>query len=265
MSIIINKQKYEVSGLNVKSWEDGISWIKYITDKSPRVKSIKNIILHTHEGLSSKLLPGFGPNSTIDEALARYQVNTERQVSWDYTVDLNGDVTCQNDPVINYSWQAGQFNPSSLGIEMIQQNKENIRYLYEGQLNQTVLLIDFLTASLGIQRQIAWKNGKPVLTQIKRVIDNNNFIGILGHVNLTDQRSKHDPGSYIFEALQVAGYECFDLETGEDLTVWKQRQKDLGIENCDGIPGKQTVSILKSKGYKNGLWVQRPIDSLLNF
>jgi hypothetical protein len=265
MSIIINKQKYEIPDLKTKSWEDNISWVKYITDKSPRIKSIKNIILHTHEGIVSQLLQGIGPDSKIDEALARYQVNTERQVSWDYTVDLNGEVVCQNDPVQHYSWQAGQFNPSSLGIEIIQENKNGTRYLYEEELKKTVLLVDFLTAALGIQRQIAWKAGKPVLTQIQRVIDNNNFIGLLGHVNLTRDRGRGDPGEQIFIALKDAGYECFDVGSSQDITAWKQRQKDLGIENCDGIPGKQTVGLLKSKGYKNGIWIQRPIDGLFSF
>lgn len=265
MSIIINGQQYETFDLTTKSWKDGVSWIKYITDKTPRNKPIKNIILHTHEGVISKLLPEFGPDSTIDEALARYQVNTARQVSWDYTVDLNGDVIVQNDPVVDFAWQAGQANPSSLGIEMIQQNKEGVRYLYEGQLQKTVFLIDFLTAALGIQRQIAWKNGKPVLTQIQRVINNNNFIGILGHVNLTDQRSQHDPGPFIFEALKNAGYECFNLDTNEDIDIWKQRQKGLGLEFCDGIPGKKTTEALKLKGYKQGMWIQRPIDQHFNF
>lgn len=257
---------YNIPGLNVKNWKDGISWIKYITDKSPRNKSIRKIIVHTHEGLISKLLPGIGPNSTMDEALARYQVNTEREVSWDYTVDLNGDVTAQNDPMVDYSWHAGYMNPRSVGIEMVQQNKEGTRYLYEEQINKTVLLIDFLTAALGIQRQIAWDtdNNKPVLTQIQRVIDYRDFTGILGHVNLTKDKGKGDPGEHIFYALKEAGYECFNLSKKEDLEIWKQRQKTLGID-ADGIPGPKTVEALKARGCKNGMWVQRPIDQHFNF
>lgn len=267
MTITINKIDYNIPGLNTKNWKDGISWIKYITDKSPRNRPIKNIVCHTHEGLISKLLPGTGPNTTIDEALARYQVNTERQVSWDYTVDLNGDVIGQNDPAVDYSWQAGFVNPSSLGIEMIQQNKEGTRYLYEEQIKKTVLLIDFLTAALGIQRQIPWDkiNNKPVLTQIQRIINFNDFIGIVGHVQLTRDRGKGDPGEHIFLALKEAGYECFDLSLKEDLDVWKTRQKNLGLETQDGIPGQQTTQALKTKGHKNGMWVQRPIDQQLNF
>lgn len=265
MTIIINKQKYEIPDLKTKSWEDNVSWVKYITDKSPRTKPIKNIVLHTHEGIVSKLLSGCGPDSKTDEALARYQVNTERQVSWDYTVDLNGDVICQNDPVMNYSWQAGQFNPSSLGIEMVQQTKDGIRYLYEEQINKTVLLLDFLTAALGIQRQIAWKDGNPVLTQVQRIINKNDFVGIVGHVQLTRDRGAGDPGEHIFNALKAAGYECFNLSINEDIEIWKQRQSSLGMNDCDGIPGKRTVEELKAKGYKNGLLVQRPIDQNFSF
>lgn len=264
--IIINKIQYTIPDLNTLSWKDNISWIKYITDKSPRTKPIKNIVLHTNEGLNSQLATGIGPNSRIDEALARYQINSEREVSWDYTVDLNGDVICQNDPVIDYSWQAGSINPNSLGIEMVQQNKEGIRYLYEEQLKKVVLLIDFLTAALGIQRQIAWDKikNKPVLTQISRIINFKDFIGVTGHVQWTKDRGKGDPGEHIFIALKEAGYECFDLSLKEDQETWKQRQNNLGIES-DGIPGKKTVDALKSKGYKNGMWVSRPIDQLFSF
>ena len=264
MSITVNNTKYEIPGVFTADWDSEFHWVKYITDKSPRTKQIKNIVAHTHEGIKSTLIPGTGPNSKIDEALARYQVNTERQVSWDYTIDLNGEVIVQNDPLIHYSWQAGAFNPSSVGFELVQETKEGKRFLYEEQIAKTVLLIDFLTAALGIQRQIPWSKGKPVLSQIKRIIDSNNFIGIVGHVNLTKDRGPGDPGEHIFNALKDAGYECFDIDKQEDLICWKTRQRELGV-NPDGIPLKDTVQALKAKGIKNGMWIQRPIDQQLNF
>jgi len=117
MTITINNRDYTIPQLNTKSWKDGISWLKYITDKSPRIKPVRSIIVHTHEGLKSALIQGVGAPSSTAQALARYQVNTDREVSWDYTVDSDGSVLAQNDPAIDYSWQAGSINPVSLGIQ----------------------------------------------------------------------------------------------------------------------------------------------------
>jgi hypothetical protein len=174
MSIILNAKKYEIKDLNTKSWQDGYKDIKYITDKTKRSRRIRMIVVHTHEGILSRLVTGNGRDSTIDETLARYQTNTDRNVSWDYTVDMNGDVICQNDPFVDFSWQAGNVNGFSLGIEMVQdKDPENPtkRILYTKQIEKTVLLIDVLTAALGIQRQIPWnkKQDKPNLNQIKRL------------------------------------------------------------------------------------------------
>jgi hypothetical protein len=69
----------------------------------------------------------------------------------------------------------------------------------------------------------------------------------------------------MYLALQRAGYECFDLDEQEDLKVWKDRQKALGIPvaECDGVPGPKTMEALKAKGHKFGMWVHRPIDDIL--
>lgn len=275
MSIVFNSKKYTVEGLNTKSWLD-MPNIKYITDKTKRTRGIRMIVVHTHEGILSNLVQSDGRDSTIDETLARYQTNTERQVSWDYTVDLNGDVLVQNDPFIDYSWQAGNVNGFSLGIEMVQDkdpSSETKRILYSKEIEKTVLLIDTLTAALGIQRQIPWnkKTNKPNLKPIKRLSSEegsgDDLVGIIGHSNVTNQRGPGDPGEHIFYALKAAGYECFDMDNSEDILIWRQRQKELGVaeKDCDGIPLAKTAALLKSKGYKNGIFIQRPIDSILQF
>lgn len=267
MSIIYNDKRIQVPGLETRSFLDGISWIKAITDFNPRKSPANKIVAHTHDGVKGKVLPGNGPNSTIDDALARYQVNTERMVSWDYTVDTNGAVTVQSDPAKVYSWQAGfpLMNSRSVGFEMIQTSKGD---LYQGQLEKTVLLIDALTAIMGIQRQIVWNSSKncPRVGVVKRLQSGGtDFIGILGHRNCSADRGPGDPGDHLFYALKAAGYECFDLDNKEDLLAWTERQKNLGIPlaECDGIPGPKTVAALKAAGKKHGLWVSRPIDSLI--
>lgn len=275
MSIVVNKQKYEVPGLETKSWVDNVSWIKYITDKNPRSRQIRSIVAHTHEGILSDLVQGMGKKSKIQENLVKYQTNTDRNVSWDYTIDMDGEVICQNDPLIDYSWQGNNLNPISLGFELVQDKNEQDskrRVLYSGQIEKTVLLIDFLTATCGIQRQIPWnkKENKPNLKQIARLSvsggNGTDLVGIIGHVNITSQRGAGDPGPHLFYALRDAGYELFDMDTAEDLKVWKERQKQIcGFQDaeCDGIPLKKTVEALKQKGYEHGIFVSRPIDALI--
>jgi hypothetical protein len=268
MSIVINGKKIEVPGLKTTSHLDGVAHIKYMTDCNPRKQTIRMIIAHTHKGIKGKLLPGTGPNSTTDDALARYQNNTGRHVSWDYTIDKNGDVIAQSDPAKTVAWHAGQHgvNERSLGFEIVQNEDGSV---YEGQIDKVVLLIDALTALLGIQRQIVWDSskGSPKVGIEKRLqMDGGaDFVGVAGHRNTSRDRGPGDPGDYLFLALQKAGYECFDLSKGEDLKVWKDRQRALGIPEteCDGIPLKKTVEALKQAGHKHGLWVKRPVDDLL--
>lgn len=263
MSITINKIKEEIPGVKTVSWMDNDPKVKYVTDKNKRTRTPRVIVAHTHEGILGTLLDGLGPNTTIDERLASYQTQTDRMVSWDYTGDKNGDVTCQNDPMVDYTWHGNGTNPVSVGIEMIQNLPTGD--LYKEQIAKMVLFIDYLTARLGIQRQIPWDKtkNKPVLTQLKRAATCDDFVGIVGHVNVTSNKGPGDPGPWLFLALKEAGYELFDVSSEEDKKTWKQRQQQLGVTAVDGIPLTATVAALKAVGKKHGMWVARPIDALL--
>ena len=269
MSIIINSKKYEIPNIKTLSWLDGDPKIKYVTDKTKREKRIRGIVCHTHEGLRGKLLPGTGPNTTLDERLVMYQTNTDRYVSWDYTIDQNGDITCQNDPVIDYTWQGNMTNGYTLGFEMVQKiNPDKTGDLFEKEVESTVQLIDFLTLALGIQRQIPWDSvkNKPASKVITRMETGKDVVGIYGHRNITEKRGEGDPGDAIFYALKNAGYECFDYGKDEDKTVWKQRQATLGLstEDQDGIPLDKTLNAIKTKTDKKfGIWIPRPIDGMI--
>ena len=268
MSIIINGNKLEIPGLATKSWLDQGSpkWLKEITDFNPRTRSVHFIVAHTHKGIPGKLLSGYGQPSSEAQALIRYQTNTDRAVSWDYTVDSDGTVYVQNDPIKKYSWQAGSVNSISLGFEMVQTPTGD---LYEGQIEKTVLLIDALTAYLGIQRQIPWnlaKNSPRVGTCVRLEQEKGeNVVGIVGHRNITKDRGAGDPGDLIYLALKKAGYESFDLDSKDDINTWKTRQVALGIPlaDCDGIPLKKTVMALKASGKPFGMYVSRPVDAFL--
>jgi len=264
MTIIINGIPKQIPGLKTTSWLDDPSGVKYISDKTDRHTWIHGIVAHTIHGKEGSLLPGLGPNTDIDTRLARYQVNTDRQVSWDFTEDMDGTWLIQNDPLKHYSWQATEVNGITCGFEMVQTDSGD---LYEGQIAQAVLFVDALTALLGVQRQIPWdkQRNKPVRGTIKRIVDGaKDVVGIYGHRNQTENKGAGDPGDHLFWALKNAGYELFDYAAKEDLTVWKERQKNLGLSVQDGIAGPGTVAALKAAGHKHGIFVSRPVDALID-
>lgn len=262
--LIVDGKKYEVDGLKTISWLDEPGKVKYVTDKNVRTKRVQGIVCHTTKGILGKINPGFGPSKAL--SLVRYQVNTDRYVSWDYTVDMNGDVYCQNDPMKHFTWQAGDVNDITLGIEFVQEEDGD---LFQGQIEKGIQLIDALTYILGIQRQIPWdhtRNECPhgIVPRIEGPRKARDFVGVFGHRHQTKNRGVGDPGDHIFNALASAGYEKFDLNQEEDLRTWKSRQLTLGI-GADGFPGNQTVRALKERNIGfNGIWITRPTDSLVH-
>lgn len=264
MSIVLNEQKLEIPGVKTVSWKDqeGVSLgVKEVTDRNPRNTWIRGIVCHTVHGKLGKLLPGFGPKTDKAIKYAKYQVNTDRDVSWDYTSDLNGDWVIQNDPFKFYTWQAGAVNRFTCGFELVQLDNGD---LYEGQIARAVEFIDFLTAKLGIQRQIPWdvKNNKPFRGTVARIAGGgSDVVGVYCHYHQTTNRGFGDPGPWLQQALKDAGYETYAFD-GDDKQVWKERQTALGL-TADGIPGPGTVRALAAAGKKHGMWVKRPIDDLI--
>lgn len=270
MSIIIKNRKLEVPGLKTTSWLDPEApalKIKQVTDKSPRKTWIRSIVCHTVHGKLGKLLPGYGPNTDLDLRYARYQTNTERQVSWDFTEDFSGDWIIQNDPLEFFTWQAGAVNAHTCGLEMVQHDNGD---LYEDQIQKAVLFIDFLTAILGIQRQIPWdiEKDKPMLRLVNRISGDGkgkDVVGVYNHSNQTSNRGPGDCGPWLPAALKAAGYLPFNFDKNEDKAFWKAEQLKLGLkpEECDGVPGPQTTKLLLQSGKKHGMIVPRTIDTLI--
>lgn len=264
MSIVLNGEKIATPGLETVSWLDDPK-VPRTTDVNPRTQWIRAVVMHTVHGKVGKLLPGLSKPCTRAETYAKYQANTSRDVSWDYTVDTDGTVVVSNDPMKFYTWQATSVNPFTIGIEMVQEDNGD---LYEGQMEVAVRFLDLLTRELAdrghpIQRQVPMtSDGKPVKGVLKRIADASlakNFSGVVGHRNQTTNRGPGDPGDFIFEALLKAGYKGFNLDAGDDVTFWKGVQTRLGVP-ADGIPGRGTQKALLSSGYPHGLWVTRPGD-----
>lgn len=279
MSIIVNGIKFPtIPGLSenqseVFCWEDPSPKLKYITDKNPRTRQVRAIVCHTTPGDRFTLKPGRYANDNAALANARYQTNTDRDVSWDWTVSGTGKVFVQNDVAKFYSWQGGNVNPISVGFEMVQVKETDGLHLYEEQIKSAVLACDFYTYMLGIPRQIPWNKteDKPDRRVFPRASSTagtggQDMCGVYGHRNITSNKPWVDPGDDIFYALRDAGYELFDFTKNEDLDTWKKRQLQVGLsgKDVDGLPLKGTRSKVESILHKpRGLWVVRPMDATL--
>lgn len=291
MSIVLNGNKYEIPGLTTVSFLDQVerkygNKVRLQPAFGPAIHGktrdtwIRGIVVHTNRGqLPQRIVPG-GKDMQRDIALARYQASSTRVAGWDYTVDTDGSVAVSNDPWDLYTYHAGPANQHTVGIEMVQDTNKPYN-LYEDGLDATVLLLDYLTNRLGIQRQImcydasndSWREGvipgrlqsPRDRTKLRKEPTGGDVVGIYGHRNITTNKGPGDPGNAIFDKLKEAGYEMFDVVTGQDKEVWKKRQEDIGLfeEYRDGVPGPKTRRILANKGYNYGMWVSRPIDALL--
>jgi hypothetical protein len=264
MSIVLNNQKIETPGIETISWLDDPK-VPKATDTNARTKWIRAIVLHTVKGKVGAVRPGVAPPSSRAERYAKYQANTSRDVSWDYTIDTDGTVIVSNDPMVRYTWHASAVNSWTIGIELVQEDNGDI---WEGQVEGTVRFLDILTRELAdrdqpIHRQIPMNNlGKPVRGVIPRIANAESaksVVGVYGHRNQTSNRGPGDPGDPIFEALLKAGYKGFNYDSHDDITFWKGVQKMLGVTE-DGVPGPGTSAALKARGYPHGLWVTRPGD-----
>lgn len=293
MSIVLNGNKYEIPNLKTVSFLDQVE--RKLPNGKVRIQPafgpaihgkardtwIRGIVVHTNRGqLPARIVPG-GKDMQRDIALARYQASSTRVAGWDYTADTDGSVAVSNDPWDLYTYHAGTVNQYTVGIEMVQDTNKPYN-LYEDGLDATVLLIDYLTNRLGIQRQIMcydaskdkWREGvipgrlqsPRDRTKLRKEPTGGDVVGIYGHRNITTNKGPGDPGNAIFDKLKEAGYEMFDISTGQDREVWTKRQQDLGLDAslCNGVPGPETRRALALAGKNYGMWVPRPMDALLH-
>lgn len=256
---IIGGKKYLVPGVDVINWEDDPIHVPPVTDFYKRATFIRGGVLHTVHGKMGKLLPGLKKVSNAGESYARYQAHTARDVSWDGTMDMDGAMLWQNDPLKRATWHAGGANEETFGIESVQEDNGD---QYEQQVNNQVACLNVLSGVLEFPRQVPIQrvNGivEPDLKYIPR--SPTDFYGCYGHCNQTSNKGAGDPGPHIFRALLRAGWMGFDVRAGEDIEFWKKVQKELGV-TADGFPGPKTRDALKRAGYKNAQLVKMPQDS----
>lgn len=260
--MILGGNRVPVPGGIVINWTDG-GCVDYVTDKTPRRHPPQNITAHTETGEPHDPPVIQGATDSHACRLARYQTTSPRDVSWDFFIGSLGFIVQQNDPLRDYTWQAGNVNGYSLGIECEQGPGGAID---ERELSAFVHACDTLTRELGIQRQVPAVMVDGRIVPDRRVLarfapgqDGATWIGIEGHRNVCACRGPGDPGDALMQALLDAGYEGFDLATWQDFDVWRARQAALEVPQT-GMPDAVTRAALARGGYKHGMYVWRPGD-----
>lgn len=272
--LVIGGREVEVPGVSIRNYKDDPKIALRVgrtdgnNDGKRRTMPVTLIVIHTTKGIpggkdkrEQVILPGRGPDTRAEDRTAAYWSTDPTPSGAHIVVDHDCSVGCLADTRDVCAYHAGNsdVNQRSIGIEIYQGSNAE---MYEEQLDTVRKIVDVLTAEFGIQRQIPrdYRN-RPV----PRLDDlgGRDFIGVVGHRDVSDQRGKGDPGDPIMTVLANNGYERFDLFTGEDRTVWRGRQIMLREKLSrqvlvDGIPGPGTRSALMELGYQHGLWALPP-------
>jgi hypothetical protein len=263
--VVVGGKQEQISGLDVKSWHDVPALRIKIGEDGRKRKTdwVRGICLHTTKGIPGGkdrrpqvIKPGVGPNYDAEKRVASYWAKDGRQAGAHFVIDFDGSIACLADLLTETTFHAGPVNEVSIGIEIYQGRDAE---MYEGQLQATVRLVDYLTERFGIQRQFQSKyHGRP----IKRLSSGGqDVVGVYGHRDVSNNRGLGDPGDAIFEFLKRAGYMPFDFDKQEDIVYWKDIQALLNRNGAslveDGIPRPGTVAALKKAGHAHGLWKDR--------
>ncbi len=214
--LVVDGARVPVPGVaDVCTWLDDPKRAPPVTDSSRRREPVVAVVLHTSRGVRGTVRPGARPSERA-ELLARYQARTEREVSWDITVDTDGTVLQQNDPARRACWHASHANAWTLGIEMAQH--ADTGDLWQVQIDACVAVVGALCGALAIPRRVlVGADGAPLGGQVKALQPakeggrGERWAGVIGHHHLTRNKGEGDPGADVFRALLAAGFEGVGL------------------------------------------------------
>lgn len=234
---------------------------------------VRGLVFHTRMGLPVKVRPGDGPNLGWDTVVGERFGADDRDASCHVAIDADGSYACLADLQAVVAYHAGQVNDVTVGVEMYQAADGGV---WESTLRAAVDIADVITRAFAIQRQyprersICRRFASPSigmstptrLAYMQGGARGRDFCGVYGHRNVTRNRGPGDPGDELFELLKEAGYESYLVDQGDDLDVWAERQKRLGLseEECDGIVGRRTSGLVRQSRNPCGVWVVRPGD-----
>lgn len=210
MSIVLDGEKIETPGLETFCFLDTEHKVPRATDGKPRRQPPSCIVIHTVSGKTGDLIKE-APSSERAEAFARYQASTPRDVSWHFTVDVDGTIIQSCDAYAWWCWHAGHVNPWSIGIELVQESNGD---LYAPQMATLEKLVTLLCDRIRIPKSVPVDAaGSPMLHVVKSWRSfaaggqEERFAGVLGHCNVTLAKPVGDPGVFPFVELLKAGYQ----------------------------------------------------------
>lgn len=252
--LLINGKRVEVDGVRIVSPDDK-PWAHLAKgDGRPRSRAPQFVILHKTKADDPEVVrPGQGPFGRAERVAKFWQ--GDPQYSGAHLV-VGGDyAACLEDLVTWEAFHANQSNARAIGLE---QYEELGGVVHQAVLDNTLRINLAIAEHCGIQLQVP----KPGTFDgpLQRFLDGGrNLVGFFGHCHVTSSRNFWDPGPRCFEMLIAAGAEAFDFRIGEDLAVWKDRQRKLNATGrynlvVDGMPGPATTAALKAEGYRGGVW-----------
>lgn len=246
--LIIGGNMVPTPGYSALTWKDDPSFrIDMPEDGAPRGDQRVNCgVIHTTEGKKAEYRPGVkGPHRGAQQYIQSWR-NSPREAAAHILIGWDGVVYQIADLQTEMAYHTPGVNRVSIGIEIVQID----RIIYLGQLHTLALLCSQLAEVFGIQPQI----NLPYRGHAVPRIAQGKFYGFFSHRDADNGRGYGDCNDEPLQYLvDNAGFEAFDVEKGEDVTVWKARQKALGI-GADGVPGKGTHAALKAAGYRKGLY-----------
>ena len=256
--LIIGGKSVEVPGLTIVNFLDDKRLRRGSEDgRKAKGRWVKQVILHTTKGIpggqikTPQHVKAGGLNLDKEYNTAAYWRNDPKSSGAHLVIDADGSIGCLADLSDEVMYHAGQsdINNSSIGIEMFQLSDGGI---YEATLISCIGVCNALSEIFGIQRQIHMPYLKKACKRLNT--GGKDCVGFFGHRDVSNNRGFGDPGDIIMDMLWSAGYERFNFESGEDLTVWKNRQTTVSVKG-DGIPGPNTVEAFKAAGFPYGIWV----------
>jgi hypothetical protein len=267
--LIINDREVPVEGVQIITYRDDPRLALRVgspsgsNDGRTRAANawVRLVVIHTTKGIPGgtdqrpqDIRPGLGPATEAGARTARFWSTDPKSSGAHLVVDHDGVVTQLADLQLVAAYHAGHtlVNNDSIGIEMYQGAGAE---LYRGQLDVTAKVVDAITREFGIQRQVPDRY-RGALERF----DLRDAVGVVGHRDVSDNRGLGDPGDAVFEVLATRGYERFDFAGRGDITVWRQRQRELGVVP-DGIAGPKTRDALALRGFRDGIWTTGQIGA----
>jgi hypothetical protein len=253
--LLVHGEEVQIPGLKIINYKDDPRLaLKMGEDMRMRhTRWVRAVTAHTTKGKWPQTIkPGLGPDTNLEDRIARLWATDHRHAGTCLSIDWNGDIGCHCDLILHAAYHAGIVNEVTASFELFQGGGPDWA-LYEGQLEVAADLTIAVCKILRIQLQMPTVGQWAPIARMEHG-GGKNVVGVYAHSHVTSNRGRGDCGDHFFACLAKHGFEQFDFTKNEDLKAWKERQGALGCRHIDGIPGPETCDILQEQGCEAGLW-----------